>query len=285
MTDLVTNPDTKLRLEKIVANPAHAILLIGPPGIGKASLANNLAASILKINTLDTNKYAYIKVIRPIEGKSIGIEAVRSLENFLSLKVPGKQTIKRVVLILDSHLLGIEAQNALLKILEEPPQDTVIIMTANQQTALLPTIQSRVQTTNVVRPELVDLKAYFTNKGYEARQIEQAYAISGGLPGLMSAILENNEHPLLNATKVARQLLGQTKYERLLSVDTLAKDRVLALDTTFILQQMAHIRLQSADRPAESKWSNILASAYEASEMLAKNTNSKLILTNLMLNL
>ena len=101
----------------------------------------------------------------------------------------------------------------------------------------------------------------------------------------MHALLSQENHPLLQATQTARQLLSQTSYERLLLVDELAKQRALASDTTFILQQMAHVSLQTATGPAAAKWQTVLAASYKASEALANSAQPKLALSNLMLSL
>ena len=107
---------------------------------------------------------------------------------------------------------------------------------------------------------------------------------SGGLPGLMSALLGQEEHPLLLATQRARQLLSQSAYERLLAVDDLAKQRPLALDVAFIFQQMAHVSLQTATGEAAAKWQAILKAGYQAAEALNVSAQPKLALTNLMLS-
>lgn len=75
--------------------------------------------------------------------QSIGIEEVKMMQKKISLK-PIKSQIKAVI-IEDAHLLTTEAQNALLKVLEEPPANTILMLGADTKEALLPTIQSRCQ--------------------------------------------------------------------------------------------------------------------------------------------
>ncbi|MEI9914152.1 MAG: hypothetical protein WDN66_04200 [Candidatus Saccharibacteria bacterium] len=58
--------------------------------------------------------------------KSISIDEVRAINDFLMLKVPVKRTINRIVIIEKAERLTLEAQNALLKNLEEPPLGTVL---------------------------------------------------------------------------------------------------------------------------------------------------------------
>jgi hypothetical protein len=256
-------------------------LVVGPAGSGKRTVAQTLAERVLQIAEL--NSYPYQRLVTAENGSSIGIEAVRELEKFVSLKVPGDKTYNRVIIIEDAHLLTLEAQNALLKTLEEPPTGTLVMLTASHEQALLPTIRSRAQKLVVNRPERVAVEDYFAE--YEPESVRRAYAISGGLPGLMRALLDESEHPLRLATERARQLLSQPAYERLLSVDELSKQRELAVNICFILQQMAHVSLQTASGAAAKKWQTILRVAYQASESLANSAQPKLVLTNLMLNL
>lgn len=70
-----------------------------------------------------------------------GIDQVRSIQKSISLK-PIRGTNKAVVLY-GAQILTVEAQNALLKTLEEPPEDTIIVLTTNKKDLLLPTILSR----------------------------------------------------------------------------------------------------------------------------------------------
>lgn len=75
--------------------------------------------------------------------QSIGIEDVKQMQKKIFLK-PIKSKNKAVV-IAEAHLLTPEAQNALLKVLEEPPANTLILLNTNTKEALLPTIISRCQ--------------------------------------------------------------------------------------------------------------------------------------------
>lgn len=75
--------------------------------------------------------------------QSIGIEEMKEMQKTLFLK-PIKSPLKAVI-IADAELLTPEAQNALLKVLEEPPDKTLIILSSRSKEAMLPTIQSRCQ--------------------------------------------------------------------------------------------------------------------------------------------
>jgi len=283
MPELVIHPQTKQQLDVYASATPHALLIVGPAGIGKAALATDLAERVLGLKSGRLASYPHSKHISSSDGKAIGIEAVRELEHFLSLKIPGKKEIARLVVIEDAHLLTLEAQNALLKQLEEPPADTVILLTVAHEQALLPTIRSRAQSLSVKKPNQTDLAAYFNDAANDS-VVRQALAISGGLPGLTAAILGNNSaHPLMDAVATARHLLQATSYERLLRVDELAKNKEAARNVCYVLMQMAHTALASGS--TSLRWQKVLESAYKAQEQLLANGQPKLVLDNLMLSL
>lgn len=285
MNDLLIHPKTSQQLIAFIDQPSHAVLIVGPTGSGKLSLANNLAEAVLKLDSGKLDKYGYLKRIEPIDDKVIGIDEIRDLERFLSLRVPIDNEFNRAVIVQDSQNMSLEAQNALLKLLEEPPEGTILILTVNHSQSLLPTIRSRTQTINLTKPAENEIKRYFSDQNHSDTKIKQAYSVSGGLPGLMSSILSDEQHRLSTATEWARQLLAQSAYDRLLSVDELSKNRQQATDITFILKQMAHVSLQTAPSKAAIKWRSILKASYEANEALSGNGNAKLILTKLMLSI
>lgn len=284
MKHLVIHPNTQQHLQSFIATPAHAALLIGPTGSGKSALAASALENILHLEPGTLTNYPYGLVIAPADGKAIGIDTVRQLNQFLSLKVPVVGEFNRYVILENAHLLTLEAQNAILKILEEPPAGTLIVLTANHEQSLLPTIRSRARIIPISRPVQAELEAHF-QPDFDQAVIKRAYSISGGLPGLMQSLLTETDHELSQATDMARQLLSQSAYQRLLMVDELARHKNLAADVTFILQQMAHVSLQTANGAAARKWQRIFKASYQTAEALGNNAQPKLTLTNLMLKL
>jgi DNA polymerase III gamma/tau subunit len=84
---------------------------------------------------------------------SIGIEDIKQLQSKLYFK-PIKSSFKAAI-IHEAHILTIEAQNAMLKILEEPPEQTYILLTADTKYSLLPTILSRCQLIELANPKML----------------------------------------------------------------------------------------------------------------------------------
>lgn len=271
--DLVLESSTKRSLLRIVANPPHAFLIAGPMGIGKSAVADWL------ITQFDVGPY--ILVIEPEKAKaSIGVEAVRQLEHFLSLRIASDKLVSRVVRIDNAHLLTIEAQNAMLKTLEEPPAGTVILLTSSEQEALLPTVRSRLQVIEIAKPKADDLMQALP-KGQDKSKI---MALSGGLPGLAFALaVQDQDHPLVRAAGSARELLQASTFERVARVDVLSKNKDDTRNLLYILMQMAHAALLTG-RGTE-RWQQVLAATYDAEADIRNGAQAKLALTKLMLAL
>jgi hypothetical protein len=279
MKDLLLHQQTSQAANNFLKMPSHALLIIGATGSGKACLAQNLLEQLLGVKDLDAYPYHFTLVA---EKASIGIESIRQLEGFMSLKVPRPSPINRTVIIENAQKLTIEAQNALLKTLEEPPSGTIIILTVDHLRSLLPTVSSRAQLLDVKRPTMSNLENYFKPR-YESKQISQAYSISGGLPGLMSALLSQTDHPLLEATEQARSWLRASPNERLQMVDSLSRQKILAEDMISILQQMARVSLQTATGRSAKRWHIILDSSFRTHAALLQSAQPKLALANLAL--
>ncbi len=89
--------------------------------------------------------------------KKVGISEIRKIINFFSIK-PIKNKGKFVAII-NAHLMGMDAQNALLKTLEELKEEDVLILGADNEDRLLPTIRSRAVTVNL--EALEDKQVFF----------------------------------------------------------------------------------------------------------------------------
>jgi DNA polymerase-3 subunit delta' len=279
---------TEQDLTQFVAKPAHAVLLIAPNGAGKGAAAYYLASQLLGVQTTKLQANAAFKEIEPAGGKAISIEEIRAVTHFLVLKSTSKAAVTRVVLIQHAGSMTLQAQNALLKTIEEPPIGTVLILTAANELDLLPTILSRVQIVNLQSPPPAALKQHFVNSGYSAAAIDRAVLMSDGLPGLTQALLaHDDDHPLVAAAAKARKLLQESSFERLAAIDELTKDKQQWLDVLFIVQRMAQINLEKpgAAQATARKWHGVLRAAHEAYAATLASAQIKLVALNFMLQI
>lgn len=144
----------------------HAWLFAGDRGIGKATLAYAIARWVMAADRpadklslppnhpvtkqVASNSCPTLCVIEPDEDdksgvlKEIGVDAARTISPFMRLTASDGQW--RVVLIDNADMLNTESQNAILKILEEPPARCLILLTAALPGRMLPTIRSRCRT-------------------------------------------------------------------------------------------------------------------------------------------
>jgi len=109
---------------------------------------------IQKKSNLAASNNPDVKVIQPKSGKRIGIDEIREIEKFLRKK-PLKLK-KSLVVIHEAESLTIQAQNALLKTLEEPPENSKIVLETKNENNLLPTITSRCQIKNLGTKNLIE---------------------------------------------------------------------------------------------------------------------------------
>ena len=92
------------------------------------------------------------------------IEGIRALNEFIAMTHSVSE--RRVVVVFDAHLMNINAQNALLKTLEELPQNKHIFIVSNQRKYFLPTIYSRSSLISIKNPSTSDLNQWILDQGY-----------------------------------------------------------------------------------------------------------------------
>ncbi|MGB7816251.1 MAG: DNA polymerase III subunit delta' [Methylotenera sp.] len=201
------------------ASLPHALLLRGRAGIGKHAFAYNLSRALLcqqaneqreacgKCQSclwLAEGHHPDFRLISPEDAENtdetskkktakksqISVAQIRQLIDYLSLSSHQVNGL-RVILISPAETLNIASANALLKMLEEPPANTLFLLVTSQPQRLLATIISRCQAIDMPLPSRTDAFAWLASQGIKNAEIVLDYA--GGAPLLALQIAEEGE--------------------------------------------------------------------------------------------
>ena len=168
----------------------HAYLFVGEKGVGKFSFALSLA-NYLEKGSFDLpgeNKVlGELLIVRPEEKETIGIDQIRRIRHFLSEKpVLGS---RRLVVIDQAEALTDQAGNALLKVLEEPPESGLLVLVAESAESVFRTIRSRSQVVYFGKAEEKDVASWLIEeKGLKKAEAEKIAALSFGKPGIAARL-------------------------------------------------------------------------------------------------
>lgn len=207
---------------------AHAYLFSGPEGVGKKTTAHQFAAILLCMNRefgppcgecpgcvqfASNNNPDFLR-IKP-QGATIRIDQIRALKKALGF--PPLESPRRVVLLEDVQTMRREAGNSLLKILEEPPPNNILLLCAVDSEPILPTILSRCQIIPFY-PLSIDLATRIIagqNDSLTEEAARRLALLADGCPGL--AELFDTEGLLQAYEEIIRALLepGETEAERI----------------------------------------------------------------------
>ena len=302
----------------------HAYLFTGAPGVGRRSLALEFAKSINCTNPPDPGNYcgtcsicrhiaamqqADLHVISSdTEGGMIKVDQMRELQR--SLILTPYEARYRIALLLNFHRANTNAQNALLKTLEEAPAKVILLLTADSAESLLPTISSRCEILRL-RPVSIETLASALVEQHQLPPEKAAlYAhIANGRPGIALRLASDpkTDEKRTNWIGQLQDALGYSIQQKLKLSENLNKEKnaeplgdILKVWTSFVRD----ILLIQAGKPAgivnidyddeisalANKVSRedllrFLKELTRSLDLVEINANPRLMLDNLFLNL
>lgn len=234
---------------------SHANLIVGNDGVGKSIVARYLSNQIIKgrdnIESVDIVKYYP-------SSSSFGVDDVRKIINEVNKKP--YESDKKVLVLYSCDKLTTQAQNALLKTIEEPPKGVYLILLSDSLETILDTIKSRCQIYKLTPLTKEEILSYIEDKytDLSSENKKSAIAYGAGIPGKIDRFI--NDQNLKKLRDICMNLFE----------DILKRDEELVLKYGELLKNLKDDKLE---------FLNILVS-YIRDIMLFKELNDSELIVN-----
>lgn len=218
------HPQTRALLNAFAASDAHAVVIVGKEGSGLHAAAQALSGDRKNVYTVAPEKDEKIDY----EKGTITIQSIRRLYDVTKTRAPHG----RIIMIEYAERMGIPAQNAFLKLLEEPVAGTKFILLAHTTAPILPTIISRTQRIMVTPITIAQSEQLLDElQVTDATKRTQLLFIAGGYPALLTKLAADDEAftARTQIVKDARTFITGSAYQRLLLANAYKNDRQKAL--------------------------------------------------------
>ena len=290
-SNIIGNEEIKIFLDNLIKtnNVVHSYMFIGPDGIGKVLFAKEFAKMILCQDSnkacnhcsscikFNSDNHPDFMIINSEDGKSIKINQIRFLQERISEKPIVSN--RKVYIINDSDLMTVEAQNCLLKTLEEPPEFAVIILVLSNENKCLSTIKSRCTKIAFQKLRNSDLTQYANENNLEVNS-SLLSASDGSISKLLN--LQNN----LEAYKQLDNIINAFSRDNIVDIwnnaDILYKSKD---NINTLLEYLNTVFLERLKSTKESKYIQSIKIIENTKNKLSSNANYDMCIDNLLLQI
>ena len=274
-------------------NILHSYLFIGEEGIGKKMLAKEFAKAILCTSEnnkpcnickscveFNTNNNANFNLINE-EGSAIKIEQIRNMQVKIAEK-PINSNYK-VYLINDAELMTQEAQNCLLKTLEEPPEYIVIILITSNENKVLNTIKSRCMKLYFNNLDKNSVKKVLTEK-FEMEDINDSFldAVGGSIKKALLIKEKSSEYEQI--TKLFDIIDKENLVNFINSASIIYENKDDIYNILDYINILLDIKIRSNSNNS-FKFANCIFTVEEVKKRLRANSNYDMCIDNLLFNI
>lgn len=289
--NIIGNDDIKVLLNNLIKTNSlvHSYMFIGTDGIGKVLFANDFAKMILCQNEpkacnscsscikFDSKNHPDFMQINSEDGKSIKINQIRLLQE----KISEKPIIsnKKVYIINSSDLMTVEAQNCLLKTLEEPPEYAVIILVLSNENKLLSTIKSRC--TKIAFQKLTNNELM---KYANSNNLELNSSLLSVCDGSISKLL--NLQTNIESYNLLDDIIASFSNDNI--IDIWNKSEILYKSKDNIIQLLEYFNnvfLEKLKNTKDTKYISAIKTVEDTKNKLSNNSNYDMCIDNLLLQI
>lgn len=233
---------------------AHSFLIYGDRGLGKKTIAKYFAMSLICENSQNTpcqHCVACKNILNDNHPDVIWVEHSGKLQGFSAETVRNicsdafvtpNNANKKVYIFADADNITVQAQNALLKLVEEPPNFTYFIFTAKAKNVFLTTIISRIISLGVSECTEAECRLALEERGFLNDDIDDAISCFHGNIGLcISYIQDEKLQETVKLTKaITNAIINRNEYELTVAFAVVEKDRNMAKTALTLLDKQFH---------------------------------------------
>jgi len=288
--EIIGNEDIKKNLQAIIESNkiGHSYIFVGTEGIGKKQIAKEFARKILCLNKPEScdncksciefkgNNNPDYAEISP-DGKNIKIDQIREFQK----KVYEKPVIsqKKVYIIDDADKMTKEAQNCLLKTLEEPPEYIVIVLVATDEDKLLNTIKSRCTKFMFNKLKREELKKYLKDQNFP----EDLLKMTGGSIKKLIHIQENID-TYTEVNNIINNIPSKPKVDVLKSSEIFSKNKEIIMEMLDYISLIFYEKVYNFDNK-QSKNIKCIEIVEEVKRKIVANSNLDMSIDYLLLKI